>query len=313
MQVNYVRAPGDRVCRLVIPYFGSLPNYMSLVLRSMAANPMFNWILFTDNDLRKVPSNVEVVKISFPALRQRIASHYPFTIALDRPYKLCDFRPAFGELFAEELQGYRFWGQCDLDVIFGQIGEHLPIADLDSYDKVLWRGNFALYKNTPDVNAWYRERVNGVDYRRVFSTPDTRVFDEWRGIYEIAQAVPRPTWFEENIFDLSPDHFRTKANYGAPGFCCYAWESGRVVEYDANGPRRTGLLVHLQKRPMRSPLSSVARADRYWILPDRFLSMKEHPGVPVAALSPGLRDISFQIRRSMRRGRSFVRRLLTKG
>ena len=39
-----------------------------------------------------------------------------------------DLRPAYGVLFEEYLDGYDFWGHCDLDVLFGRIRDHLPPA-----------------------------------------------------------------------------------------------------------------------------------------------------------------------------------------
>lgn len=38
-------------------------------------------------------------------------------------YKFCDYKPLFGRLFQEELDGYTHWGWCDMDVIWGNIME----------------------------------------------------------------------------------------------------------------------------------------------------------------------------------------------
>ena len=39
----------------------------------------------------------------FDDLAKRIRDFFDFEVSLEQPYKLCDFRPAFGDIFAEEL------------------------------------------------------------------------------------------------------------------------------------------------------------------------------------------------------------------
>ena len=114
--------------RLVVPHFGPRPSYFPLVVRSMARNPDVHWLLFTDEPVPDAPPNLDVRLGAFEGLAKRIQAHFDFEISLQRPYKLCDFRPAFGEIFAEELAGHDFWGHSDHDVIFGRLRDRLPAA-----------------------------------------------------------------------------------------------------------------------------------------------------------------------------------------
>lgn len=107
--------------RLIVPHFGERPSYFPLVVKSMARNPDVSWLLFTDRPVADAPPNVVVRRCDFADLAARFRRHFDFAISLDRPYKFCDFRPAFGEIFEAELAGYDVWGHCDLDVIFGRI------------------------------------------------------------------------------------------------------------------------------------------------------------------------------------------------
>jgi hypothetical protein len=102
--------------RLVVPHFSPRPAYFPLVVQSMAANPDVSWLLLTEQPVPDAPPNVAVQLCKFEDLAQRIRSHFEFEISLERPYKLCDFRPAFSEIFADELTGYDFWGHSDLDL-----------------------------------------------------------------------------------------------------------------------------------------------------------------------------------------------------
>jgi len=158
--------------RLVVPHFGPRPTYFPLVVRSMAANPDVSWLLLTEQPVPDAPPNVAVQLCEFEALAKRIQSHFEFEISLERPYKLCDFRPAFGEIFADELTGYDFWGHSDLDLVFGRIRRHLPAAAFEA-DKILFNGNFSLYRNTAETAGWYRHEVGKVSYRGRHDEPDS--------------------------------------------------------------------------------------------------------------------------------------------
>jgi hypothetical protein len=123
-----------------------------------------SWLLLTEQPVPDAPPNVAGQLWEFEDLAERIRSHFDFEISLERPYKLCDFRPAFGEIFADELTGYDFWGHSDLDLVFGRIRGHLPGAAFEA-DKILFDGNFSLYRNTAETAGWYRHEVGKVSYR----------------------------------------------------------------------------------------------------------------------------------------------------
>ena len=259
--------------RLVVPHFGERPPYFPLVLRSMAGNPEVSWLLLTEQPVPEAPPNVTVELCEFDELVKRIQSHVEFEIALTSPYKLCDFRPAFGEIFADELAGYDFWGHCDLDVLFGRIRDHLPPEAFEA-DKILFQGNFALYRNVPPAARWYRHEVGRISYRDVFTDPTPQHFDEWGGIYYLVEDLGVRCWQQPVIFDIAFSRYRTRAEH-PPGRDPrrYAWEDGEVCEYHLAGGRvvrRTALLIHLQKRVMRAPGPAVLAADRYWIRPNGF-------------------------------------------
>ena len=294
--------------RLIVPYFGRRPTYLSLVMQSMAANPDVSWILFTDAPVTAAPPNVVVRVCTFDGLANRIRSFFDFDISLQRPYKLCDFRPAFGQIFAEELAGYDFWGHSDLDVIFGQIRKHLPPAAFEA-DKILFNGSFSLYRNTPVTAAWYRHEVGKVSYKDALTNPAAMHFDEWAGIYYIVEDLNAAAWTENVIFDISFHRYRTRAESPKgrdPRL--YAWERGDLCEYrlvKGRPVRRTALLIHLQKRVMRQPTTNVLGAERYFILPNSFrVHNGATPWAVLAARIPRGHEIApFYVRRIQRWGR----------
>jgi hypothetical protein len=305
--------------RLVVPHFGPRPAYFPLVVRSMAANPDVSWLLLTEQPVLDPPPNVAVQLCEFDDLVMRIKSFFDFEISLERPYKLCDYRPAFGEIFADELAGFDFWGHCDLDVIFGRIRDHLPVASFTT-DKILFNGNFSLYRNNAETAGWYRHEVGKVSYRDVMTNPAAMHFDEWAGIYYIVDDLGVPAWHEDVIFDISFRRYRPRAEASpGPGPRRYAWEDGEVCEYrlERGRPvRRTALLIHLQKRVLRAPPHDVLAADRYWILPNGFAVQDSVTAwsVRAARIPRGYELLPFYARRVQRwRRRREMRREVAAG
>lgn len=91
-------------CCFIIPYFGKLPNYFPLFLKTCQYNTNFDWLVFTDDGTEyDYPQNVQRVEMTFSELKQKIQSKFDFPISLSTPYKLCDYKPAYGYIFEEYL------------------------------------------------------------------------------------------------------------------------------------------------------------------------------------------------------------------
>ena len=151
----------------VVPYFGKFPKGFQFWLLSCKCNP----------------------SIDFP-------------IFLERPYKLCDFKPAYGEIFAEELKDYDFWGHCDIDLVWGNIRKFYTDEVLSQYEKVGFNGHSNLYKNTPEVCARYRTHIDGkMYYRDVYSVDKGFAFDE-PGMDDIYEALQIPVYKKIDFANL---------------------------------------------------------------------------------------------------------------
>lgn len=246
---------------------GPWPPSIELFMKSCAWNPSIDWLVFSDHALPvEAPRNVLRIPATLEGLRKRFKERLGRAIALDLPYKLCDYRPMYGEIFAEELEGYDFWGQCDFDVVFGRIRELLPAKVLGEFDKILVRGNFALYRNTAEMNAMYRQVVPGVDWRKVVSTNKSRNFDEWPGIYKILLAKGVRIYNEPVIADIENRYYDLRLTHAkgyVPQMITSDLATGKLM-VDRWMPGRglvsaEKLLIHLQKRDFRPVLSSPAK------------------------------------------------------
>lgn len=276
---------------LLVPYFGKLPAYTSVFFETLRRNPDLELLLITDQVVDNAPQNVIVRRMSFAALRKHIQSKFDFPICLERPYKLCDYRPAYGYIFDEMLQDYTFWGHCDLDMVLGDVCRFLPDDVLNTYDKIYQLGHLCLYRNTPENNRRFM-LSGGMDYRQVFTTPINCIFDEIIGMQKKFTLLGIPTYTAKDCADISPWHhsFRraeshlTKEeklhfNYRKQVFF---WEDGhiyRAAEVDGQILYDEFNYLHFQKRDLRFSAPIAEFPLSFYCTPDGFV--EKEPGFHV--------------------------------
>lgn len=268
---------------LVLPYFGSLDRtgFFRHFLTSCAFNPSIDFLIFTDDESEwDYPDNVEVRRLPFESLRDRVAAHFNFPISLEQPYKLCDFKVAYGEIFEEELRGYDYWGYVDADVILGNVRSFLTDGVLNGYLKIYSRGHLTLMENRPEVSGLYRLEDNPriPSYRDVFSSGKSYQFDEWGGIdlMFISRNLPMYDQLDFDDTDVRYAPFRPiqrvkNSPHSAMRDICYTFENGRLVrhaEFYGEVAREDICYLHLPKRRMVDNLPE--RATRFTVIPDSF-------------------------------------------
>lgn len=207
-----------------------------------------------------MPENVRFIKMSFADLRARIQSVFDFPISFETPYKLCDFKTAYGEIFAEELRGFDFWGYCDCDLVFGKIRKFLTDEILCAHDRIFSRGHMTLIRNTLDATSLYKEKIDGLRYYRdAFSSSRPFCFDEWGGSSCIWKKLRPDKFFDEKLFDdisIGQKHFVLSKwlqfnMRAAEKRVAFVWRSdGSLFRVSDSGKTET-LYVHFQKRPMK--------------------------------------------------------------
>lgn len=247
---------------IIAAYFGPLPQWFPLWCESCRCNSGFDWLLIGDHLPRQseLPPNIKRLEMNLPELRGDIAAKMGFEPCIPAAYKICDFRPAFGFIFAAQLENYSFWGFCDLDVLFGRLHHFITPAILERYDRILARGHLSLIRNTPQLREAFRWPYDGPNYREVFTRPASYVFDEWPGLHKILEQHNRPQYSAEIVADIDPNHSTFKLtrhqNYAAQAF---VWRAGRVEQLfvdPASGATQSKefATLHFQKRRLRCPL-----------------------------------------------------------
>lgn len=280
-----------RKCCFIVAYFGKLPNYFQLFLNTCAYNKSFNWLLFTDDNTDyDYPGNVERIKMSFEELKKIVQSKVDFPIELNKAYKLCDFKPAYGYIFEEYISDYMFWGHCDIDMLMGDLKIFITDEILSKYDKIFTLGHMVLYKNSFDNNRLFMTRMdNRYWYKESFCNPEITIFDEpyknTTNINEIFKAMDSLVLEEDWSlnFKVLPTKF-VKTTYVAEKKdfvddsieALYLWEKGKILRYTLmNGLLNCDefLYIHLQERNMKFE-PGILKCDRFKIVPNSFLEIE---------------------------------------
>lgn len=246
------------------PYFGKLPNSINLWLKSCSYNKEFKFIVFTNDDRKfKVPENVLIENISFEEFREKVQKKFDFAISLETPYKLCDYKTAYGYIFEEYLEEAKYWGACDMDLIFGDLSKFMPN---DYYDKISTRGHLMLLKNTKELReAFMIKNTSKICYKDILSSPIHFASDEI-GKYGINNILLNNGYkiyhYENTVADILPTKIRINLNrndiYNDNKKVIFSFEDGKVYLNKINNKKTDKIefsYVHFQKRIMKNNIN----------------------------------------------------------
>lgn len=274
---------------LICPYFGTINKSIhALWLQGCAANPDITFLLLSDdNDALKMPmpGNVKGVFMSWADCVALVKSKFDFEVALNDPYKLCDFKPAYGYIFSEYLLNSDFWGHVDSsDTILGDIRRIITDEMLDRYDKIHSFGHFTLYRNDPEMNLRFQIPPScGTTIPELFLRSEVTGFDEMNHPWSI-NTIYKENGYSllERIPDLVADLFPSKWAFqivedkGEKIPRVFEWDHGKLFDVTVqNGKlhRREIGYVHFQKRKMSNEVP--AGEEHFYMIPNRFIPASE--------------------------------------
>jgi hypothetical protein len=175
-----------RIC-LISAYFGDPTKMASFpyTLQSMGTNPKnVQFVIvtvsedprsaskITDMAAKLGVTNVKVLAPTIDEWAKRVKDKLAIDVPWDKTwyYKLNDYKPTFGVLFADIIEGFDWWGWVDLDVIFGNFVtfRHLFHKQIDprsskQYEMIsgCWFrtcGPITMIKSTPENNQLYQKQ-----------------------------------------------------------------------------------------------------------------------------------------------------------
>jgi hypothetical protein len=163
---------------IIFPYFGILPAQYKMWHASALKNPTVDFMFFTDADV-KPAKNIIVNKMLFSDFQHLAQKAFDFPIVLDRPYKLCEYKQAYGYILQDYIKGYDFWGFGDLDLVYGDIRSFIT-EEVLTHKFLLGWGHLTLLHNDEETNKYFMEKVDGYQYYKdAFSTSKITFFDEY--------------------------------------------------------------------------------------------------------------------------------------
>lgn len=166
---------------LINCFFGKFPWYFNLFLKSCGYNPTIDFIIFSDGtESYKVPENVKIIPFTLEKFNILATEKLGFGVNINKAYKLCDFKPAYGVIFSEFIKNYTFWGITDIDIVFGRIRAFMTDDLLSRYEVISVRndyptGSFMLFKNNNKINNLFKKSR---DFKKVFTSDTHYCFDE---------------------------------------------------------------------------------------------------------------------------------------
>jgi len=294
VQMPHQQWSNMKLLAFIIPYFGVLPKEMEYFLLTTNYNPDYTWIIITDDCTQyDYPSNVIVIRKNFSEIQSQIQKKFDFPIALNHPKKLCDFKPAYGYIFDEELKEFEYWGYCDLDQYFGDLSHWLTKSYLRQYDRVFALGHMTIYRNISRINRLFmetdlRDNISLRSYKDVFSNEKNLSFDEIPESRVNINTIATQQQIRQSFDWFAADILPFRSNF-IESFCdvrnmqwsssppktslIVFWENGRIylLERKADGfQKREVLYVHIQKRKLRMK-KSASGVNAFLIMPNRII------------------------------------------
>ena len=242
--------------RLIIPYFGRLPKFFPYFLLTAKRNQKIDFLIYTDQKVDQFDilnaKNIEFVSLSFGELREKVQSKFDFKISLKTPYKLCDYKVAYGLIFEEELKGYDYWGFCDTDVLLGDIYQFLEEHSFfeNDYARYGLLGHLQIFKNSREVN---------------------RVFMSGQGSY---YRLDYHKQLQDKFFDdIDISHFSFREYGENEPKRYYFWSEENGLEsinlIDSDIVVKRPLYAHFQKRMIKCP--DFKLVDSFYVIPNQLV------------------------------------------
>ena len=267
-------APYPGKIHLCIAYFGAkFPNYFQLYLDSLLNNTDILVVhLYTNISLGgyECPPNLVVEQMTFEELNQKIRDFFlcEFGAIVDTPlletfpYKLCEFKVAYHDIFNLRISEDDYFGWGDIDVIYGKLSTFIDLNR--NYDRIGYnRAHFMALRNTEVYRKLYKTAAP--DVLGIFKN------NTWYSGYDegkFADALPKndhafPMW--DYMCDIIPEEWNKKwlpAGSTATFYDTYDMMKdirhlrytacGLFVTYE-DGEKREVAYAHLQKRKFPDP------------------------------------------------------------
>jgi GR25 family glycosyltransferase involved in LPS biosynthesis len=115
---------------LIAVWFGKLPKYFGLWMYSLR-NQKYDVLLITDQDIPDYPDNIRILFMHFSDFNNHLKIKTKWNVRIRHPSKLVDVKPLLGFLFYDFIAHYDYWGWTDVDMIMGDVLQHLDDEEIE--------------------------------------------------------------------------------------------------------------------------------------------------------------------------------------
>ena len=266
---------------ILFPYFGCFPPQYRAWRASALSNMDIDFMFFTDQQVESA-HNIIVHNMNFTDFQKLVQNAFDFKIILDRPYKLCEYKQAYGYILQSYIKSYDFWGFGDLDLVYGDIRRFITDEVLN-HKFILGWGHLTLISNDDDSNTYFMKNVTGYQkYKDAFTTSKITFFDEfghkgcsdkWR------DCRPTDCWLEQPFDNAS----KPKQSFH---FCSLNRGWKQVIFEHINNKlymlrfnkgkleKRESLYAHFQHRPFMK--DKIKDYDHFLITPGALIDFPKH-------------------------------------
>lgn len=237
---------------LIVCWFGNFPKYFNIFEKTCSYNLDYDFLIFTDQIHEPEHKNIKIKTINLNDLKKIIEKKLNFEVKIDRPYKFCDFKPAYGDIFEEYIKDYEYFGYCDIDMLFGRINHFVKDDEIKQYEKINICGHYTLYKNNEKCRKLYKEKGSIFPYDIVYTNTENYAFDEYSGMKKIAQCNKIKTLEINEFADIDKRYSRYKCvnhiNYNEQFFLWSDGELFRCYKEDNIIKKEEFMYLHFQKK-----------------------------------------------------------------
>lgn len=197
----------NEIC-LILPYFGRFPNYFDKWLLSAKKNTFIDFYIITDSEMSRSDENIHYVNMTLKDIKERVEACVGYKIRLESPYKLCDYKPTYGEVFSDITTEYNWWGYIDPDIVFGDMRLLFSVENLNSYDTIGGGGWCTLIRNDDRFNYAYKREFSDIkafSLREASKTNNSMIVDEWNFRQTLKKVGARMMDFYNQTVNICAD------------------------------------------------------------------------------------------------------------
>lgn len=251
-----------------------------------------DFFLFSDQEIEGGTVNLHVYRTTLEREVRRAEEALGEKVSITGAYKFCDLRPFFGRIYQDFVQGYDFWGYCDVDLVLGRVRRFLTDDILRKYDRFYEWGHLSIFRNNERINHIYDMPGGLYSHGETLRSPAKVTAEEHHGLNRICRKNGIAWYRGEDFADFWVCYSDLWLWHGNYPHQVFYWEDGKVwrAYIDEEGDVRTNeyVYIHWQKRkPVME--DGLQAGDAFYVTAEKLMVKKAH-GAPtkeqIMRLSP---------------------------